>query len=272
MRHVYEKAGQVIAWLGPLAGGEIAFNAVHTFFEEYCRRNGHYTATLLRHEPRTESILQDISDEYMKELELADQTSDNEYLTKAKALGLFFHSDFWARAWIWQELIVARSIQLYWNTKSMDSAPFCIAARVLYTTGISRLYNQMPKSANHIFIPTVSGSTLPTVGRSAIYPISIVDSLRGIWHPEYYINIKYLLRKIRRAQSSDLRDRVYAICGLISPDYQIIPDYTSTLDSVYCRTAWSIISCDRSLDIIAFCGGPLRESTVVLPSWCPDCT
>jgi hypothetical protein len=41
-------------------------------------------------------IMIKISDELRKELEIADQTNDNDILAKITALGLFFHSDFWA--------------------------------------------------------------------------------------------------------------------------------------------------------------------------------
>jgi hypothetical protein len=35
MRSVYEKAERVIAWLGSLHGGELTFNAAHSFYQDY---------------------------------------------------------------------------------------------------------------------------------------------------------------------------------------------------------------------------------------------
>jgi hypothetical protein len=160
--------------------------------------------------------------------------------------------------WIWQEIIVAKSVELVWDTKSMDSEPFFPTAEMIVKMATTIFFDQLPKSTTAVF--KLSTCRL-------IYAIVI---LRRHWEPESPLDHKYLLRKVRQAQSSDVRDRIYAISGLISPDYQIIPDYTSAPATVYCRTAWSMISRDRSLDLLTFCGHPTVQSTLVLPSWCPD--
>jgi hypothetical protein len=266
MRSVYEKAERVIAWLGPLCGGELAFNAAHSFYQDYVQRRAQYKSTLMMsRELQTsehDDIVQIIASEYLEELRLADQTEDNEYLIKAKSLGQFYHYDFWNRVWIWQEIVVAKTVELLWDTRSMDSQPFFITARILMAMGIDLLSSQLPQAIRYIL--------LPSVNRPTIHLISVVDDLRHSWNPKSHLNIKYLLRKIRRAQSSDLRDRIYAVSGLIPPDYRIIPDYFNDPASVYCRTAWSIILRDRSLDILAFCGYPAHRSQLALPTWCPD--
>ncbi|KAN0105893.1 HET domain containing protein [Hyaloscypha variabilis] len=220
MRKVYERAERVIAWLGPLFAG--------------------------------------IANEYIKELELASQTENNEHLVKAKALAQLLYSKFWTRVWIWQEIIVAKSVELVWDTKSMDSEPFFTTAEMIAVMKNTISFNQLPKATTAVLKTT-----------TCVF-ISAIATLRRHWEPESPLIHKYLLRKVRLAQSSDVRDRIYAISGLISPDYQIIPDYTSAPATVYCRTAWSMISRDRSLDLLTFCGHPTLQSTLVLPSWCSD--
>ena len=160
-----------------------------------------------------DDIVQIITFEYLEELRLADQTEDNEYLIKTKALGQFYHYDFWNRVWIWQEIVVAKTVELLWDTRSMDSQPFFITARILMAMGIDLLSTQLPQAIRYIL--------LPFVNRPTIHLISVIDDLRHSWNPKSHLNIKYLLRKIRRAQSSDLRDRIYAVSGLIPPDNRI---------------------------------------------------
>jgi hypothetical protein len=154
-------------------------------------------------------------------------------------------------------MVVPKSVKLYWDTKSMNSEVFFIAARVVLTCGTSRLTLQLPESSSRLFL-------------QSMHLISVVDNLRECWHLRSPLNIKHVLRKIRHAQSSDPRDRIYAISGLVPEEYQIVPDYTNTTVSVYYQTTLSIISTDRSLDVLSLCGHPQVASDLVLPSWCPN--
>ena len=119
--------------LARLGDGETAIDAVHHFYNVYVQREASFREGLAS--PRKlmpidkQGIEQSVSDDYMKELVLADQPDGNTILLKAKALGHMYNSGFWYRVWIWEELIVAKSIQLLWDTRSMDAEPF-------YTVGV----------------------------------------------------------------------------------------------------------------------------------------
>lgn len=80
----------VVAWLGPLAGGELALKAVYSLYEEYRRQEDLRRATLSAGqelEPRSdEDTLSNMSDGLMRELEFEGQTRDNEILAKFAAL------------------------------------------------------------------------------------------------------------------------------------------------------------------------------------------
>jgi len=271
MRGVYQNAQRVIAWLGPLCDdGELAIDAVHRIHKEYLQREADFEASLIPHQEisliERQELLQAVASDYLNHVVLADGLNNPEVLAEAKSLGHLFNSEFWIRVWIWQELIVARSIHILWKTKSLDFMPFWNTAKILctalafYTTSI--LKSDKSRSMDYIYQLVGLPPTIITM--------SITLNKRKRWQSYNALNFRGMLQQARIARSSDPRDRIYALSGLIHPKYNIVPNYTETVASVYCSTCWSIIKAERSLEILVDCQHPRGPSEISLPSWCPD--
>jgi hypothetical protein len=88
------------------------------------------------------------------------------------------------------------------------------------------------------------------------------------------IMVKYgeltdMLFHTRSCKSTDPRDKVFAVLGLVDPAiYRVKPDYRITLDQAYKIAARSIITKAQSLDILAASQNPERREG--LPSWAPN--
>jgi hypothetical protein len=266
MRDVYQNAQRVVAWLGPLCdGGELAIDAAHSFYEDWLSRVRRAPSELSSTHPQdlNPKAIRDIAGNYVEHLLLADRMDNEEVFAEAKSLGHVFNSEFWNRVWIWQELIVARSICILWDTKIMDFLPFHITAEILnLAITFTLASNHRSRAASYIYHPV----GLP---RTLVLMVATFRQ-RGRWNTCNVLDFRRILRGARRARSSDPRDRIFALSGLIHPKHGIVPNYTETVASVYCSASWSIITTERSLEILAACLHPRGPNEMALPSWCPD--
>jgi hypothetical protein len=74
----------------------------------------------------------------------------------------------------------------------------------------------------------------------------------------------------RACESTDPRDRVYAVLGIVNNDEVkgLEPDYSMQKEEVFRAAVESLIHNTRSLDVLSACQDPERESG--LPSWVPN--
>ncbi|KAE9368044.1 hypothetical protein N431DRAFT_471417 [Stipitochalara longipes BDJ] len=198
----------------------------------------------------------------MKELILANQLDGGVFLDKAKALGHLYNLYFWDRTWIWQELIVAWSIQFLWDVRSMDLEPFFIAGHILLDLEDDEWTFQPLRGIDLILRP-------PGKPRSLACMVLILRQCAE-WRRYNAFDFKNLLNYSRWAQSGDPRDKLYAICGLVPQAYRLAPNYRDAIASVYCSTVWSIISTERSFNILAYCEAPTAQGSIFFLTWCPD--
>ncbi|KAI2470208.1 hypothetical protein F4781DRAFT_186406 [Annulohypoxylon bovei var. microspora] len=82
------------------------------------------------------------------------------------------------------------------------------------------------------------------------------------------MDLQILLQATNNRKSSDDRDRVYALLGLLSHDLYITPDYHARPSDVYIRTARAIIRATGGLDVLS--GNLGRKNRSDLPTWVPD--
>lgn len=99
------------------------------------------------------------------------------------------------------------------------------------------------------------------------------------WNPHVNAATRDLLSLLhisRNCLSTDPRDKVYGLLGLVGERVQslIKVDYTQSVEEVLTRTAEAIIVCREDLDILAYASvsqGPKHEDGS-LPTWVPDWT
>jgi hypothetical protein len=266
MRDVYHNAQRVVAWLGPLGDdGKLAIDAVQSIYEDYLGRKNAFQTSLvpyreIRELEREGALLEGLADDYQKQFALADHTENKQDIAKVKALGRLVNSEFWIRVWIWQELIVARGIQLLWDIDSMGLEPFYITSTII-------AFGCSPSTSETI---STDYLVFPNGVHSNIYTMLVILRRRSLWKMDNPLNFRSILRKTHAARASDPRDKIFALSGLIHPKHNIVPNYTETVSSVYCSTCWSIIAAERSLDILVDCLHPRGPNEISLPSWCPD--
>jgi hypothetical protein len=86
------------------------------------------------------------------------------------------------------------------------------------------------------------------------------------------------LQNTRRSQSTDPRDTIYALLGLLSPSERskVLPDYLRPASQVFAETTADIILRDKSLKILSGIESHVEDSQSLIsfevPSWVPDWT
>ena len=184
------------------------------------------------------------------------------------ALESLFRRPYWKRIWIVQEITNAQSVEIHCGPNSLSwqtidrielnkknfqdpSLPLRTAQRYtdLFAKGsIRRIMNQRKWTRHWV--------------RS-----------RGWEHNSTsFIN---LLERFRDFNSTDPRDKVYALLGLASVDKNMPlpkPDYSKSVSEVYSETARAIIQYTRDLTILCLPKSDLGILEHRLPFWCPDWT
>ena len=248
MGEIFKRAGLVYAWLGY----EISDKDTRTAMALIDRLRHAYT---LFHEPsRLEQRLNpSMIEEIMELAELPKRTSH-----EWKALGaLFFDSPFYSRTWIIQEVTLAVKCLVLRGT---------IAVPWSWLTEVADAVHEVSRA---------DFSINQKVQHSSFMEKQRIKERRrrdGADMP-----LRYLLDTLRGSQATDQRDKVYALLGLSPSAYamRIIPDYTASVDHVFCDAARAIITEDRNLDVLCLVEGPSETSrlrTLDLPSWVPDFT
>ena len=95
------------------------------------------------------------------------------------------------------------------------------------------------------------------------------NDLGGGGHRLKYGELTDLLFHTRSCKSTDPRDKVFSVLGLVDTTlYRVKPDYRITLDQALRDVTRSIITKKQSLDVLAGSQNPERENG--LPSWVPN--
>ena len=268
MRIFYENAECVLAWLGVLKKGHIAFDVMRSLRAKYDDKLSTYIGnkpTSHRVMPLDRISIQHIIGEGLLKEMLSDDENNPELEAKYEALCNLFRSELWTRLWIWQEIILAKSIYLEWDTHSVEFDGLVIICQILcYIEMATRESIQStPRIATFLFGSRVFSSN--------IFAIVELAWRRENWRRQKVLDFKDLLYATQAASSTDPRDKVLALCGLIDPAYNIVPNYTESIVSTYCKTAIAIMELEQSLDILAYCKHPrVSNVSMILPTWCPD--
>ena len=199
------------------------------------------------------------------------------------ALGSFLNASgtwsFWGRIWIVQEMVLATKVILVCEDTGLDwdiissflrDEPYFDAFHVhADVRGDVRFSKNLGK---RFFQDMFSGVKFfqdqRKVARQALTPQS-QDEGKGS-------DLLNFLARFRGIKSTDPRDKIYGLLGLVLMPHYVEIDYSKTVVQVYTQTTLSIIECSRHLDII--CQNPFES---IFPnhhgkdidqrsSWVPD--
>ncbi|KAM5349772.1 hypothetical protein ACJ41O_006277 [Fusarium nematophilum] len=179
-----------------------------------------------------------------------------------------FKRAWWTRLWIYQEVILARNVIIRCGQSSVDwteltSAYFLLRALLL------------PHNAQCLEV-RYTGQVVMVMDISS-WTSLVID--RWNRHTQAGLTMVQLLRNCLSRQSTDPRDRFYAVMGMAEDAGDFgKPTYDSSVESVYENFARTIISRDRSLALLCYARSaiitpevgvrfPLESS--ILPSWAP---
>ncbi|KAF2468420.1 uncharacterized protein BDR25DRAFT_304884 [Lindgomyces ingoldianus] len=239
MTRIYSKADSVAIWLGPEADDS---NLAAALLEEVASR--------------------------------ADSVKDVKSLISAgvgkpdfAAVVSLFERDYWRRLWVVQEVFNAKDIVVYCGSTKLPWDVFRLASHVFWRHKDDLGY-YFPGGNNQKVSQNQS-----TYSQVLVYqgPGSFPDlnSLIGFGEE----SLLEVMRACRRKLSSDPRDKVFGILGVLPQEIrsEFAVDYTLSVKDVYINVVDYILSTTDSLDII--CESihfPLHTSSASLPTWVPD--
>jgi hypothetical protein len=155
---------------------------------------------------------------------------------------------YWTRVWVVQEVALSRNPIIMFGDKEMPWDDFADAAWIL------------DEIVREIF-PEISTES------HGLANLKTIQSIRDMSKADFRASIGELLACLRGTKSTDPRDMVYGLLGLVK--MPIVANYSvSTIQNVYIRVVELGISEDGSLDIITMRRAPTSLSG--LPSWVPD--
>lgn len=260
-RLIYEKAGNVIAWLGPeTETTPLATTFMDKIMEHHAARTkelGSGLAALRNIEPRCPGLLN-----LKQGVEVPREFPD--------ALFEFLSHDWWARTWIMQESVTEKVIFMWADELRYPRCMFVIAS---YAQLIFEEMNYQWRANGHseLYEELAMRRTLSNIFARYMFPKELENALKY----DLPTSALLLLQPFRKSTTSDVRDKVYAPLSLLDKERSIVfnIDYSLSIEEVYRYTACQLIfSTDPpNLDVLGLCGAdPDIASKLILPTWVPD--
>ena len=236
MGSIFRNATRVICWLGPFTRPSDADTArlAIGFIREFNEDQETHLRAVQRH---------------------FGGSHDDAIARTWAAVKIFFDIEYFHRAWIIQEIGLARLARLSW--------------------GHSGVSVDWPEIARFV-------SFLDDNGASIINQLDlkswVCDHVNLVWSTDARGNPNYdfseVLHWARVHRSTDSRDYVFSLLGhpsaVVDGALLIQPDYVSSTAQVYTRLAVTTITRTQNLHILAFVDHGEDPPLLDLPSWVPD--
>jgi hypothetical protein len=256
MGQIYNRARQVIAWLGDPTSGSSSGMKLLRFLGSVGTDNQHIS-------------LDDISRTFSDlagdvPMASADEIFDFNNAACQGAMSLVTRSWF-SRLWVVQEAVLSRDLELRCGSHIISGDSFFKA--------IQMISSMKPFPLSSLF------AEFDNAGK--------IGSLRAHLNSAQYTSCLDLAHQLSSWNCSDDRDRLHAIMGMMHKDTSswFAPSYTATVEDLYEDYARGHISTTGSLDILHFAGNSrvftlasnnicfvfsTTDSSCTLPSWAPD--
>jgi hypothetical protein len=258
MRDIYSNAIATLVYLGDDERARKGFGFLKKVlrqFQSYEKRLGGGFASAL---PKTIEWLIDY---------IRDPNNSDGWMAAME----IFNLPWWNRAWIYQEVIVANEVYFLCGEDSMIRGHFGAMWYAVQNTA-AYIGDRLLRSEDAEF-----GGHSEHLQDFVFRMSEVMDKVEFLEkmaqkHKSQSQRQKLsdLLRSNRFRDATDPRDKLYALVGLVDPEYGIVPQYRSenTLSRAFTDAAEAIILKENSLDILFDTGEEHRTSG--LPSWVPD--
>lgn len=262
MRSIYASASKTILWLGEENEGHAKGLAV-SFLHTLCERA---RTTQVTHSSNYSLVF---SEELIPQqgAQLFGEVKNGKYNEEVAALAPMYEVPWWSRCWVFQEAIVSKAADVVYGSSIIDFEAMRVANSILIFAYRS------------LFDSVLSGSlgeewrqTTDVLYMLSYNGINRLVGLKEKWKTRPNLGIREVLNVSRQKDSTDPKDRVYAMLGLMDPSYNIKPNYapSSTAAEAFIAATKAAIQHDGVLDILADGHEVGRNQSLGLPSWVPD--
>jgi hypothetical protein len=289
MDQIYSAAQMTIAWLGR----DDAFTRPGAqVFQEFCKISEDTIDLMKQH-----NIFQPHDRDY-KLLGLR-RIEDIEWIS----VYAFLNRNWFRRAWVLQELALARRICILSGLVMMD---WSVLASSCLHLDMSRWYFNIKRVAKSYMEGHSSSATInlwdPERRKPCMYQadedfmslFNPIRTIRGISEVRAGLGYKDmgfkmtahrkaldltgLIECFRYSSSTEPRDKIYALYGLLPKNapwaqrnvQHIVPDYNKPVKQVYMEAAWFQLACMNSLGFLGDVQDLAATRMKNLPSWVPD--
>ncbi|KAK4446723.1 heterokaryon incompatibility protein-domain-containing protein [Podospora aff. communis PSN243] len=244
MADIYRNAAQTVVWLGK--GAEDSLSAIHRIKFLSCVRS---------------DLARD------KEIDSDNLDTANGVGPSAEfqqAIMAVTDHQWWKRVWTAQEIVLAKKATIHQGSQELRWAEF----ESVIELGMRVFWKDNEVSWGRI-----------RTDANAVSPVKQYRLLKSLRNPPAELNnpadlLLYFLFQTRSRMSTDPRDKIFSLLGLLSPnDVKVLgiePDYTRSEKDVYTAAARNIILVSDNLDILGACTSPSHARIPSLPSWMPD--
>ncbi|KAL8764777.1 MAG: hypothetical protein Q9209_007886 [Squamulea sp. 1 TL-2023] len=245
MRDIYARAQKLYIWLGPKHSDGMP--ALLTLYK-ICRLESEGFMD------QEKSLLEFDSDQLHR---LGLPRTDSPVW---QALLIFLSRPYFKRMWVLQELAVARSdISIMCGELILSYQILYHAMRFMDCQGWKFALMNLARQYD---IPT----DLPA--------FHFIDTITLIRHSLQQRPLTFYLDPCRSYQSTDPRDKIIALLGLIAPGEQVIqalePNYSQSAAVYFREVTGALIVHHRSFNLLAMVEARSASTDISLPSWVPD--
>ncbi|KAI4161898.1 MAG: hypothetical protein LQ342_004464 [Letrouitia transgressa] len=232
MKNIYEKARQVIIWLGELGdGGRAGLQLVKNPI-----LGGMGSSSWKQNRELGDPVLQNFSSSWSSSIAI-QRTAENSLESQYGYLSEILERPWWTRAWIIQEVTVASKAVVR-----------CGPDEVSFKQILERVRKPEP-----IDVKFDEDNDAPSQYQFPDGDASLLHELHTQWQARTFKKSLYeLLYAFRRYGCTNPRDRVYAFLGLASDaeSVGIIPNYDASPSDVYTSFAKAMIASHQHLQIL----------------------
>jgi hypothetical protein len=245
MRQIYSKASEVISWIP--CGSE---QAVDYLVRNRFNGEGIETEVQLPSRKRIVDVSVNGSNTENDGMLLKEDETRKEWVNQGwDIMEDFFTQAYWRRVWVIQEVAVATKVTVLCGNYEI---PWDDVAAVL------AMWKKNPD-----IVPVDKRAYLKAMHLAEFRdrfqvkrePISLLDAMRWSYQTE----------------ATDPRDKIFGLLGLChdGATYVPVPNYKQPLEEIIADMSKTMMSFDRSLDLMCLKGTALEEQSK-LPSWTPN--
>jgi hypothetical protein len=246
MKDIYEKASEVVIWLGASDETMLAMS--------FIRKIWHFWVRLVEVLGKTESTVLDtcqsdlavLFDEYYSAVDFRPLDSFRQLLLRK----------WFERVWVIQEATTPLNIKIL----QCGDVTLSWDALIITAKFISYLMVRLDLQAYFAAVQPLDNQGLRR----------LFNMEKQRQSPQIFANLLETLANYRYFHAIDPKDKIYALRGLatgLAVD-ELLPDYSLDFQDVYVQAAKYFILKQASFDCLGFCKFSLRDTN--LPSWVPD--